>query len=77
MNSDRPELICHSGASWIGRLLARLVLRLLLTFSYSWPTPICCSAQSCERALDAILARPVWWRGRARALVAELLNSPG
>jgi len=77
MNTGRQEVLCHSGAHWTIRLLARLVLRLLLGFAYSWPAPIGCSVQNRERALDAILARPVWWRSRARALVAELLSSAG
>jgi transposase len=76
MAGGRSEVLCHSGASWAGRLLGRLLMRLLLTFAYSWPTPSRCSRQSHQHALDAIVARPVWWRGRARTLVAELLNSP-
>jgi transposase len=76
MSTGRSEVLCHSGASWAGRLLGRLLMRLLLTFSYSWPTPSRCSRQSHLHTLDAIVARPVWWRGRARALVAELLSSP-
>lgn len=72
----RSEVLCHSGASWLGRLLGRLVMRLLLIFAYSWPTPSRCCRQSQQHALDAIVARPVWWRSRARLLVTELLNSP-
>jgi hypothetical protein len=75
MNTYRSEVLCHSGVRWTGRLLSRLVMRLLLTFAYSWPTPISFSAPSRERTLDTIVARPVWWRGRARMLVAELLSS--
>jgi hypothetical protein len=76
MSTGRPEVLCHSVAGWTGRLLSRLLMRLLLIFAYSWPTPTRCVTQSRERALDAIVARPVWWRGRARTLVAELLSSP-
>jgi hypothetical protein len=75
MSTGRSEVLCHSGLRWTGRLLGRLVLRLLLSFACGWPTPIGFSAQSRERALDTMVARPVWWRGRARMLVAELLNS--
>jgi hypothetical protein len=73
--TGRSEVLCHSGASWAGRLLGRLVIRLLLVFAYSWPTPSRWSRQNHQRALDALVARPVWWRGRARTLVADLLNS--
>jgi hypothetical protein len=72
----RPEVLCHSGGRWAVRLLARLGLRLLLTFAYSWLGPAAGARANCERALDALLARPVWWRTRARTLVAELLSSP-
>lgn len=70
----RHEVLCHSPLRWSGRLLARLVVRGLLTFAYSWPVPATGTGPDCERALDAIVARPVWWRGRARRLVAELLD---
>jgi hypothetical protein len=56
--------------------MARLGLRVLLTLAYSWLLPVAGVRTSCERALDALIARPVWWRTRARVLVAELLSSP-
>jgi|GEM_PF-6450475 len=76
MNTERPEVLCLSGARWAARLLARFGLRVLLTLAYSWLVPIAGVRTNCERALDALIARPVWWRTRARALVVELLSAP-
>ena len=76
MNTERPEVLCLSGVRWTARLLARLGLRILLILAYSWLVPVCRVSANLERALDALVARPVWWRTRARALVAELLSAP-
>jgi len=76
MSAERREVLCHSGPCWAGRFLVRLMLRIMLTFGYGWPLPFAGSPQRCERTLDAIAPRPVWWRTRARALVAELLSHP-
>ncbi len=77
MTSGRPEVLCCSGPRWAARLLARLGLRALLTVGYGWLGPVAGAHANSERALDGLIARPVWWRTRARALVAELLSCPG
>jgi hypothetical protein len=74
---ERPEVLCLSGAHWAARLLARLGLRVLLALTYSWLIPVGGVRANFERALDGLVARPVWWRSRARALVTELLSAPG
>lgn len=77
MTTGGPEVLCCSGPRWAARLLARLGLRVLLTFGYGGLGPGAGSPANRTQPLDALVARPVWWRSRARALVAELLSSPG
>ncbi len=76
MSAERREVVCASGPRWAGRLLVRTVVRVLLTFAYGWPVATAGTHERCEQALDALVPRPVWWRTRARALVAELLRTP-
>ncbi|MDQ1742237.1 MAG: hypothetical protein QOE23_576 [Pseudonocardiales bacterium] len=76
MTSGRPEVLCCSGPRWAARLLARVGLRALLTLAYCLG-PLAGAHANSERALDGLIARPVWWRTRARALVADLLSCSG
>jgi hypothetical protein len=76
VNDERPEVLCHSSGPWAIRWLARLGLRILLTLAYTWPHPAAGTRANGERTLDMLIARPVWWRTRARVLVAELLSAP-